>query len=211
MKPKDASKLGHDIETPHDLLKDSSDVVNSGLSHGAPSSIPSNLHLPPKKTKRIAEHEGFRDFCNMMQPRFQVPSRSTVAKDCMEIYLEEKRKLFKHKMDYVIFVIEEVYDEKKSDELSVLVKQTLNELFDHYSLLSGISKDESNVSSQSNLSRVESDELDLFAYSKSKYKRKRAESVFSEVQKEEEIEEMEDIESGFEDLRLNETTMTIDD
>ncbi|KAL4346621.1 hypothetical protein GQ457_17G012820 [Hibiscus cannabinus] len=206
----------------------------------------------------------------------------------------------RHKMDYVIFVIEEVYDEKKSNELSVLVKQTLNELFDHYSLLSGISKDESNVSSQSNLSRVESDELDLFAYSKFKYKRKRAESVFSEgktelekylddkvepdvdifdvlvwwknesktypiislmardiltipvstvasesafsiggrildpfrssltpkiieclicaqnwlrsspvpVQKE---EEMEDIKSGFEDLRLNETTMTVDD
>ncbi|KAK8528377.1 hypothetical protein V6N13_057048 [Hibiscus sabdariffa] len=99
MKPKDASKLGHEMETPHDLLKDSSDVVNSGLSHGAPSN-----------------------------PR--------------------------HKMDYVIFVIEE--------------------------FLSGISKDESNVSSQSSLSRVECDELDLFAYSKSKYKRKRVESVFSE-------------------------------
>ncbi|KAK8578910.1 hypothetical protein V6N12_069254 [Hibiscus sabdariffa] len=182
MKPKDASKLGHDIETPHDLLKDSSDVVNSGLSHGAPSSIPSNLHLPPKKTKR-------------------------------------------HKMDYVIFVIEEVYDEKKSDELSVLVKQTLNELFDHYSLLSGISKDESNVSSQSNLSRVESDELDLFAYSKSKYKRKRAESVFSEgktkVEKYLEDKVEPDVDrfdvlawwknKSFEDLRLNETTMTIDD
>ncbi|KAK8530923.1 hypothetical protein V6N12_013420 [Hibiscus sabdariffa] len=138
MKPKDASKLGHDIETPHDLLKDSSDAVNSGLSHGAPSSIPSNVHLPQKKG----------------DPR--------------------------HKMDYVIFFIEEVYDEKKYDELSVLAKQTLNELFDHYSLLSGISKDESNVSSQSNLSSVESDELDLFVYSKSKYKRKRAESVFSE-------------------------------
>ncbi|KAK8998699.1 hypothetical protein V6N11_084083 [Hibiscus sabdariffa] len=139
MKPKDASKLGHEIETPHDLLKDSSDVVNSGLSHGAPSSIQSNPQLPPKKPR---------------DPR--------------------------HKMYYVIFVIKEVYDEKKSDELSVLVKQTLNELFDHYSLLSGTSKDETNVSSQSNLSRVESDELDLFSYSKSKYKRKRAATVFSE-------------------------------
>ncbi|KAK8697757.1 hypothetical protein V6N13_113895 [Hibiscus sabdariffa] len=83
MKSKDASKLGHEIETLHDLLKDSSDAVNSGLLHGSPSSsIESSA--TSKKTRRmvimdelpfrIAKHEGFRDFCNMMQPRFQVPS-----------------------------------------------------------------------------------------------------------------------------------------
>ncbi|XP_039033871.1 zinc finger BED domain-containing protein RICESLEEPER 1-like [Hibiscus syriacus] len=210
----------------------------------------------------------------------------------------------RHKMDYVIFVIEEVYDAKKSEQLSEIVKQTLSELFDHYSLLSGKSQEEPNVASQSNVSRVENDEMfDLFVYSKTKYKRKRAESVFSEgkseleryledkvepdvkkfdlldwwknksqtypiisvmardifaipvstvasksafstggrvldsfrssltpkiveclicaqnwlraspvtIQKEEQIEEMENIESGFDDLRLNETMMTIDD
>ncbi|KAE8685745.1 hypothetical protein F3Y22_tig00111095pilonHSYRG01045 [Hibiscus syriacus] len=57
----------------------------------------------------------------------------------------------RHKIDYVIFVTEEVYDEEPS------------------------------AASQSNVSRVENDELlDLFAYYKTKYKRKRAKSVFSE-------------------------------
>ncbi|KAE8671627.1 hypothetical protein F3Y22_tig00111941pilonHSYRG00008 [Hibiscus syriacus] len=87
----------------------------------------------------------------------------------------------RHKMDYVIFVIDEVYDTEKAEQLSEIVKQTLSELFDHYSLLSGKSQEGSSVASQSNVSRVENDELlDLFAYSKTKYKRKRAESMFSE-------------------------------
>ncbi|KAE8736029.1 hypothetical protein F3Y22_tig00000218pilonHSYRG00217 [Hibiscus syriacus] len=87
----------------------------------------------------------------------------------------------RHKMDYVIFVIDEVYDAEKAEQLSEIVKQTLSELFDHYSLLSGKSQEGSSVASQSNVSRVENDELlDLFAYSKTKYKRKRAESMFSE-------------------------------
>ncbi|KAE8685689.1 hypothetical protein F3Y22_tig00111095pilonHSYRG00653 [Hibiscus syriacus] len=45
---------------------------------------------------RVVEHEGFRDFCNMMHPKFQVPFRFNITKDCMEIYLEEKDKLFKY-------------------------------------------------------------------------------------------------------------------
>ncbi|KAK8565354.1 hypothetical protein V6N12_058919 [Hibiscus sabdariffa] len=77
----------------------------------------------------------------------------------------------RHKMDYAIFVIEEVYDARKAEQLGELLKQTLNELFDHYSLLSGV----------------------------------------SQVQKEKQTEEMEDIETGFEDLRLNETMMAIED
>uniref|UniRef100_A0A803L0M6 BED-type domain-containing protein n=1 Tax=Chenopodium quinoa TaxID=63459 RepID=A0A803L0M6_CHEQI len=36
---------------------------------------------------------GFRHFCGVMEPRFNVPSRITVAKDCFETYLTEKRKL----------------------------------------------------------------------------------------------------------------------
>uniref|UniRef100_A0A803MIS5 BED-type domain-containing protein n=1 Tax=Chenopodium quinoa TaxID=63459 RepID=A0A803MIS5_CHEQI len=34
-----------------------------------------------------------RHFCGVMEPRFNVPSRITVAKDCFETYLTEKRKL----------------------------------------------------------------------------------------------------------------------
>ncbi|XP_039011378.1 zinc finger BED domain-containing protein RICESLEEPER 1-like [Hibiscus syriacus] len=87
----------------------------------------------------------------------------------------------RHKMDYVIFFIEEVYDTEKAELLSEIVRQTLSELFDHYSLLSGKSQEEPSVVSQSNVSRVENDEmLDLISYSKTKYKRKRAESVLSE-------------------------------
>ncbi|XP_039011229.1 zinc finger BED domain-containing protein RICESLEEPER 2-like [Hibiscus syriacus] len=76
-------------------------------------------------------------------------------------------------MDYVIFVIEEVYDAVKAEQLSEIVKQTLSELFDHYSLLSGKSQEEPSVVSQSNVSRVR-------GVHSTKYKRKRAESVFSE-------------------------------
>ncbi|KAE8691872.1 hypothetical protein F3Y22_tig00110865pilonHSYRG00228 [Hibiscus syriacus] len=85
----------------------------------------------------------------------------------------------RHKMDYVIFVIDEVYNTEKVEQLSEIIKQTLSELFDHYSLLSGKSQEEPSVASQSNVYRVENDELlDLFAYSKTKYKMA-SESAFS--------------------------------
>ncbi|XVF32285.1 hypothetical protein REPUB_Repub17cG0068700 [Reevesia pubescens] len=38
----------------------------------------------------------------------------------------------RHKMDYAMFVIDEVYDERKVEELDNLVKVTLNALFEHY-------------------------------------------------------------------------------
>ncbi|XP_021754810.1 zinc finger BED domain-containing protein RICESLEEPER 2-like [Chenopodium quinoa] len=42
---------------------------------------------------KFVEGEGFRFFCNMMDPRFQVPSWQTVARDCFEMYLVEKKRL----------------------------------------------------------------------------------------------------------------------
>ncbi|KMT07963.1 hypothetical protein BVRB_6g144970 [Beta vulgaris subsp. vulgaris] len=42
---------------------------------------------------KFVEGVGFRHFCNVMEPRFHVPSRITVAKDCYQTYLTEKRKL----------------------------------------------------------------------------------------------------------------------
>ncbi|XP_048502686.2 zinc finger BED domain-containing protein RICESLEEPER 2-like [Beta vulgaris subsp. vulgaris] len=42
---------------------------------------------------KFVEGVGFRHFCNVMEPRFHVPSRITVAKDCYQTYLIEKRKL----------------------------------------------------------------------------------------------------------------------
>ena len=42
---------------------------------------------------RFVEGEGFRNFCQNLEPRFTIPSRVTIAKDCMKIYEEEKDKL----------------------------------------------------------------------------------------------------------------------
>ncbi|XP_058774388.1 zinc finger BED domain-containing protein RICESLEEPER 2-like [Vicia villosa] len=39
------------------------------------------------------EGEGFKYFCNQMQPQFTIPSRRTIARDCFQIYLDEKVRL----------------------------------------------------------------------------------------------------------------------
>ncbi|XP_058726692.1 zinc finger BED domain-containing protein RICESLEEPER 2-like [Vicia villosa] len=39
------------------------------------------------------EGEGFEYFCNQMQPQFTIPSRRTIARDCFQIYLDEKVRL----------------------------------------------------------------------------------------------------------------------
>lgn len=44
---------------------------------------------------RIVEGEGFLDFMAMVEPRFPVPSRLNVIKDCIILYVKEKEKLKK--------------------------------------------------------------------------------------------------------------------
>ncbi|WOL00210.1 zinc finger BED domain-containing protein RICESLEEPER 2-like [Canna indica] len=39
--------------------------------------------------------EGFRDFCATGMPRFQIPSRQTVSRDCYELYVAERLNLKK--------------------------------------------------------------------------------------------------------------------
>ena len=39
---------------------------------------------------RVIENQGFRRFCNVFQPNFNIPSCFTVAKDVSWIYFEEK-------------------------------------------------------------------------------------------------------------------------
>jgi len=41
------------------------------------------------------ENQGFKSFCKVMQPRFDVSSRLTIWRDCLKIYLVEKEKLKK--------------------------------------------------------------------------------------------------------------------
>jgi hypothetical protein len=43
----------------------------------------------------VVEGEGFREYSKTLEPRFELPSRFTVARDCMKIYLEEKTRLKK--------------------------------------------------------------------------------------------------------------------
>lgn len=42
---------------------------------------------------RIVEHEGFRGLLHETEPKFKMPSRWTVARDCLKIYREELVKL----------------------------------------------------------------------------------------------------------------------
>jgi hypothetical protein len=44
---------------------------------------------------RVVEGEGFIKYSNTLQPKFEVPSRTTVARDPMQIFLEEKEKMKK--------------------------------------------------------------------------------------------------------------------
>ncbi|XP_070049839.1 zinc finger BED domain-containing protein RICESLEEPER 2-like [Nicotiana tomentosiformis] len=41
----------------------------------------------------FVEKEGFRDFMTVAQPYFRIPSRSTVTRDCFDLFNEEKQKL----------------------------------------------------------------------------------------------------------------------
>jgi len=42
---------------------------------------------------RFVEGEGFKNFCQVMQPRFSIPSPVTIAKDIYQLFLEERKKL----------------------------------------------------------------------------------------------------------------------
>ncbi|KAL4021214.1 hypothetical protein IC575_020006 [Cucumis melo] len=42
---------------------------------------------------KFVESEGFHQFCRALNPKFVIPSRVTVAKDCFQMYMKEKKKL----------------------------------------------------------------------------------------------------------------------
>ena len=44
---------------------------------------------------RFVEHGGFIDFMAKVEPRFEVPSWVTVARDCLRVYIKEKESLRK--------------------------------------------------------------------------------------------------------------------
>ncbi|RYQ85455.1 zinc finger BED domain-containing protein DAYSLEEPER-like [Arachis ipaensis] len=42
---------------------------------------------------KVVEGIGFRKMINQFEPRFTVPSRMTMSRDCFQLYLDEKKKL----------------------------------------------------------------------------------------------------------------------
>jgi hypothetical protein len=64
--------------------KYNAEVIRKGLSY---------MVIVDELPFKFVENKGFKYFCSVMQPRFQVPSRFTVARDCYEMYLSEKEKL----------------------------------------------------------------------------------------------------------------------
>ncbi|GKD87612.1 NBS-containing resistance-like protein [Tanacetum coccineum] len=52
--------------------------------------IPTTEQAQEQETKNDDDKEkGFRDFVNMLQPQFEIPSRETITKDCMDLYVSE--------------------------------------------------------------------------------------------------------------------------
>ncbi|KAL0345731.1 UNVERIFIED_CONTAM: putative AC9 transposase [Sesamum radiatum] len=52
-------------------------------------------HRKEKSQKTMHDFTGFKAYSRALEPSFEVPSRHTVARDCMKIFIEEKRKLKK--------------------------------------------------------------------------------------------------------------------
>ena len=42
---------------------------------------------------KFVESEWFHQFCLTLDPKFVIPSRVTVAKDCFQMYMKEKKRL----------------------------------------------------------------------------------------------------------------------
>ena len=45
---------------------------------------------------KVIEGEGFKDYSRLLEPRFVIPSRITVWRDCMKIFMENKKLLKNH-------------------------------------------------------------------------------------------------------------------
>ena len=45
---------------------------------------------------RVVEGEGFKNYSRLLEPRFVIYSRITVRKDCMKLFMANKKLLKKH-------------------------------------------------------------------------------------------------------------------
>ncbi|KAG2712806.1 hypothetical protein I3760_04G143400 [Carya illinoinensis] len=76
-----------------------SDVSNSANAHKFDSETVriaiAEMIICDELPFRIVEAQGFRKVCRSLEPRFQVPSRTTAARDCIKLFKMEKEKLRK--------------------------------------------------------------------------------------------------------------------
>ena len=70
-----------------------SNLVAVGFNKEACRGALAKMIILDKLPFRIVEGEGFRQFCTIVQPRFDPPSRFTVARDVFQLYLAERKKL----------------------------------------------------------------------------------------------------------------------
>nr|XP_023920955.1 zinc finger BED domain-containing protein DAYSLEEPER-like [Quercus suber] len=64
---------------------------------------------------RFVEHGGFIDFMAEVEPRFEVPSCVTVARDCLRLYIREKESLRKG-IDHIFTII---FDNASSNDVAI--------------------------------------------------------------------------------------------
>ncbi|CAN7075043.1 unnamed protein product [Brassica oleracea var. botrytis] len=103
-----------DAEVEGKKLKQSTLHHQSILDGSSGSKIPSFLAFSQPATRkalvemvimdelpfRFVERKGFKRFMSVAQPRFAIPCRKTIAKDCLVIFEEEKSKLRKFFRNY---------------------------------------------------------------------------------------------------------------
>jgi len=76
---------------------------------------------------RSVEGEGFKRYSKVLQPRFEVPSRITVARDCMQRYVEEKPKLKKLLKNHRIYLTIDTWTSKQNLYYMVLTVQWIDD------------------------------------------------------------------------------------
>ena len=45
---------------------------------------------------RVVEGEGFKDYSRLLEPTFVIPSRITIWRDCIKLFIENKKLLKNH-------------------------------------------------------------------------------------------------------------------
>ncbi|RZC61608.1 hypothetical protein C5167_023374 [Papaver somniferum] len=68
-------------------------VVNHSFDQDACRASLTRMIIKDELSFMFVQREGFLEFCHQLEPRFDVPSRFTEAKDCMKMYLSEYHKL----------------------------------------------------------------------------------------------------------------------